>query len=192
MTDFTGSAIITSAAPLAVVGKAGCYAGICATPPATPSSNGYVQTAFMGESDGASKLALPFIRWSNDTEYYTSTNKGAKQRCSIAIQNLQTTDSSVKVEYYGKNGGTPLKTITMTIKALSKGNTDPSAAEALEDHYLQDTGMITNSFGYYEDGSFGGSVIVKANTTNPSDKYIAIARCGHPAYGEDYNAVHIP
>jgi len=60
----------------------------------------------------------------------------------------------VDVLYYGKAGGSPLKTHTITISRLSKGSSDPYAAQALEDYNLQNTGMITYSFGYYEDGSF--------------------------------------
>ncbi len=43
---------------------------------------------------------------------------------------------------------------------------------------------------YY--GSVGGSVIIKPNTTHPTHQYIVLVRCGHPGYGEDYNAVYIP
>jgi hypothetical protein len=196
MTGFSGSAKIAHVGtplgvPLAVVGKADCYTGV-AQQGCNASSYTYVHTAFLGEANGASRLALPYVRWANDTEYYTSTNKGAKQRCSIAIQNLQVSPSTVDVLYYGKDGGSPLKTHTITISPFSKGNSDPYTAGALEDRYLDGTGMLSLSFGYYTNGSVGGSVIIKANSTNPNDKYIAVARCNHPGYGEDYNAVHIP
>jgi hypothetical protein len=191
MDHFTGSAKITSTgAPLAVVGKAGCYDGVANEGCNDPThAFDFVRTAFLGEADGASKLALPFIRWANNDQYNAIDNNGQYQRCSIAIQNLQTVTSTVNVEYYGKNGGSPLRIYNIVISPSSKGNSDPTIAPATLGPL---GGMITDTFGYYPGGSFGGAVIVKANAANPTHKYVAIARCGHPGYGEDYNAVHIP
>lgn len=181
MANFTGSAKITSTgAPIVAIGKAQGQTG---AGPATAD----VFTAFMGEPQGASKLALPFIRWANDANYNNPANTGGKQRAYIAIQNLESTPIKVNVKYYGKAGGAPLATQQLTIQGLSKGNSDASSAGA-----LGLAGMNPGEFGYYTDGTFGGSVLIEADASNPNAKFIAIARVQHPGYGEDYNAVPVP
>lgn len=181
MANFTGSAKITSTgAPIVAIGKAQGQTG---AGPATAD----VFTAFMGEPQGASKLALPFIRWANDANYNNPANAGGKQRAYIAIQNLESTPIKVNVKYYGKAGGAPLATQQLTIQGLSKGNSDASSAGA-----LGLAGMVPGEFGYYTDGTFGGSVLIEADASNPNAKFIAIARVQHPGYGEDYNAVPVP
>jgi len=184
MGNFTGSATITSVgAPIAVIGKAQCSvaAGKCAADKVD------VFTAFMGEPQGSSKLALPFIRWANDANYNAATNLGGKQRAFIAIQNLEATSVVVNVEYYDKVG-TLCGTDTLTIPAFSKGNSDPHVPAGV----LGCGTMNTGEFGYYTDGSFGGSVLIKAGAANPTAKLIAIVRVQNPGAGEDYNAVVAP
>lgn len=183
MNDFTGSAVVTSTVtPIAVIGKAQCTDfGTCT------SSYVDVFTAFLGEPAGASKLAAPFIRYANDADYFAASNNGGRQRSFIAIQNLESTSITVKVEYYGKSGGSPIATHTLVIAPQSKANSDAKTAGALGQQ-----GMKSGSFGYYTDGTFGGSVLIKADGSNPSAKFIAIVRCNHPGSGEDYNAVAVP
>ena len=181
MSGFTGSAVITSSgSPIVVIGKAQCSQGACS------SDKVDVFTAFLGESEGHSKLAMPFIRWANDTNYNSSSNTGGKQRAFIAIQNLESTAKKVNVEYYDKNGN-KVATETLTINGFSKGNSSAKSAGALGKF-----GMVSGEFGYYTDGSFGGSVIVKAHADNPSAEFIALVRVQHPRAGEDYNAVPVP
>lgn len=184
MVGFTGSAVIQSTgAPIAVIGKAQC-----STAPGTcPAAQLDVFTAFMGERAGASKLAMPFIRWANNTDFNAASNLGGRQRAFIAIQNLETSTITVNVKYYGKAGGAPLATQTLTIPGLAKANSDASAAGA-----LGLGGMSAGSFGYYPDSTFGGSVIVEAAPANPTAKFIAVVRVQHPGAGEDYNAVPAP
>jgi hypothetical protein len=74
--SFNGSATITSTgAPIVAIGKV-----YSASYPA-------LGTAFVGASAGASKLAAPYVRW---TETRFDTNAGNRQRAFIAIQNVGT------------------------------------------------------------------------------------------------------
>jgi hypothetical protein len=181
MASFTGSAKITSTgAPIVALGKAQAQVGAGA-------ATADVFTIFMGEPQGASKLALPFVRWANDTNFNAPTNMGGKQRAFLAIQNLETTTIKVNVKYFGKAGGAPIATEQLTIPGLSKGSSNASTAGA-----LGAAGMNAGEFGYYTDGSFGGAVTIEADATNPTAKFIAIARVQHPGAGEDYNAVPVP
>lgn len=182
MTGFTGSAVVTTSdltSQIVAIGKAQAMDN----PPADKAD---VFTIFLGESEGSSKLALPFIRWANDTHFNASTNYGGYQRAFIAIQNLETTTSLVNVKYFDKNGGL-VATHMLSIPGNSKANSDASVAGALGKN-----GMVAGEFGYYIDGSFGGGVIIEAHPDNPTAKLIAIARVQHPGAGEDYNAVPIP
>jgi len=183
MSNFTGSAVITSVgAPIAVIGKAQCSVA----PGTCPADKVDVFTAFLGEAQGSSKLAMPFIRWASDTNFNSPTNTGGKQRAFIAIQNLESTTIKVNVKYYDKAGNL-VATHPLTISPFSKGNSDANVAGALGQF-----GMNPGEFGYYTDGSFGGSVIAEADASNPTAKFIAIVRVQHPGAGEDYNAVPVP
>jgi hypothetical protein len=179
MAGFTGAAVITSqGAAIAAIGKAqnSTAAGSAGTAD--------VLTAFLGAKEGASKLALPFVRWASDARFAAST--GGQQRTFIAIQNLESSEVKVDVEYYNSSG-TLVATHPLTIAANSKGNSDAKTAGA-----LGKGGMNADEFGYYPGNKFGGAVIVRANAANPNAKLIAIARVQHPGAGEDYNAVPIP
>lgn len=178
MASFTGSAAIeSSGAPVAVLGRAqnSINAGTTGTQD--------VFTAFLGESAGTSKRAFPFVRWANDTRYAAST--GGQQRAFIAVQSMSTGTNVFDVKYYDKNGGL-IATHPLTIAQYAKGNSDPNAANALGQN-----GMNTGEFGYYTDGTFGGAVVVEANSANPTAQFIAIIRVQNPGAGEDYNAVPI-
>jgi hypothetical protein len=181
MSDFTGSAVITTAAAeqrIVAIGKAQAMQGAGA-------GTFDVFTAFMGEPAGASKLALPFVRWASDANFTNPSNMGGKQRTYIAIQNLGSAEAMVDVKYNDKNGAT-IATQTLTIAGFAKGNSDANAAGA-----LGQGGMNEGEFGYYTDGSFGGAVVIEANAANPTAQFIAIARVQHPGAGEDYNAVPV-
>lgn len=179
MSGFTGSATIeSSGAPIVAIGKAqnSINAGTTATAD--------VFTGFLGERQGASELALPFVRWSNDANFNAASNVGGKQRTFIAIQNLGASTASVVAEYYDKNG-VKVGEQVLSIPGFSKGNTDANSAGA-----LGQSGMNPGEFGYYTDGSFGGSVTIRAQTAGAT--FIAIARVQHPGAGEDYNAIPVP
>ncbi len=174
--NFTGSAVVTSTGnKIVVVGKAqnSINAGTTGTQD--------VFTAFLGERNGATTLALPFVRWANNTEYNAASNVGGKQRAFIAIQNLGASTISVSCDYVDKNGVT-VATDTLSIPASSKGNTNADLAGA-----LGASGMLTGSFGYYTDGTSGGGVICSS-----SGSFIAISRVQNPGAGEDVNAARVP
>lgn len=181
MTGFTGSAVIVaedSTSTLVAIGKA---------QPMTPAPAAQKDffTIFNGAPAGSSKIALPFVRWANDSRFNSPTNYGGFQRSYLAIQNLESTAAKVNVKYYDKNGGL-VATQTLTIPGFAKANSDASVADALGKN-----GMNDGEFGYYTDGSFGGGVIIEAHPDNPTAEFIAIARVQHPGAGEDYNGMPI-
>ena len=184
MTNFTGSAVVSSGGQnLVVLGKAQCSS------PAGCADSRYtdVFTIFMGEKQGASKLALPFVRWAADARFSAATNLGSYQRSYLAIQNLEATETVVDVKYFDKVG-TLCGTHTLTIPAKSKG----TSRAPLATNALGCGSMNPDEFGYYTDGTFGGSVLIEAAAANPNAKLIAIARVQNPGAGEDYNAVPVP
>jgi hypothetical protein len=183
MAGFTGSAVIVSTgAPIAVIGKAQ-YSPVSAQPDKL-----YVFTAFMGQSAGTSKMALPFVRWANDADFNAASNVGGKQRTYIAIQNLESTSIKVTVTFKDKTGVTVPANAgganpqTITIPAFAKANTNANTALVLG---------TTGQFGYYTDGTFGGGAVIEAHTDNPTAKFIAIVRAQNPGAGEDYNSMPI-
>jgi hypothetical protein len=88
---FSGAATITSSAgDIIAIGKV--------YKPGAPST---YSTAFMGESRGSNRVALPYVRYTSDANY----NAGTRQRAFLAIQNVgANTVSNVKVKYLNKNG----------------------------------------------------------------------------------------
>jgi len=180
MSNFTGSAVVTSVGnPVVVMGKAQNSIN------AGSADKEDVLTAFLGEPGGGSKRAISFVRWANDAEFNDPANNGAKQRTYIAIQNLGDSTAIINAKYYDKNG-VLVATHPLTIAASSKGNTDANMASA-----LGAAGMRPGSFGYYTDNSTGGAVILEADASNPTAKFIAISRVQHPGAGEDANALPV-
>jgi hypothetical protein len=182
MSNFTGSAVIdvtAGSAPIVAIGKAqnSINAGGAGTAD--------VLTAFLGQAEGYSKLALPFVRWASDADYNAASNNGGKQRTFIAVQSLESSQIKVNANYNDKDGNT-IKTEVLTIAANSKGNTNASKAGA-----LGQGGMLPDSFGYYPNNAFGGGVILEAHPDNPNAKFIAIARVQNPGAGEDNNAIPV-
>lgn len=177
---FTGSAVIESVGgEIVAVGKAQASAS-------AKADTKNVFAIFMGENAGATKMALPFVRWANDANYTAKDNVGGKQRAYIAVQNLSGADAKFNAFYYDKNGDL-VATHVLDIPADAKQNTNASLAGALGQN-----GMVAGEFGYYTDGTFGGAVIIEAHADNPTATFIAIARVQHPGAGEDYNAVAVP
>lgn len=179
MSGFTGSAVITTTDPasrIVALGKA-------QTQMSEPDYTYNLFTIFNGEYRGYSKLAFPYVRWANDTRFNSSSNMGNYQRTYIAIQNLESTAAKVNVIYYGKDGQV-LATHVLNIPAMSKANTSAYLAGA-----LGKGGMNSGEFGYYPDGSFGGSAILEAHPDNPGASFIAVVRVQHPGWGEDYNGI---
>ena len=133
-TGFLGSAVIeATGGNIVAVGKV---------------YGGGLFTAFLGFNDGASKVALPYIRYTQ-----TGWTNGTRQRSFIAIQNVGTSDLSagdVTVKYYDKNGALVGTHTLGAIPVGGKVNSNPS-----------NIGSAGNEFGYYSDGTFGGSAIVE-------------------------------
>lgn len=169
---FSGAAKITSTgAPIVVIGKVG-------------GAGRY--TAFLGETSGSAKLALPYVRWSN-----TKFASGQYQRAYIAIQNTGASEATnVKVHYLNKLGTeVGLHTIA-SIPASGKANSDASKATLVGSAQP----VELSEFGNPEanpGGGFGGSVIIEAS----GSQLISIVRISSQTSGgvvsEDYNATAI-
>jgi len=175
--NFTGSATIDSAgADIVVIGKAF----------AQPAIPGF-ETAFLGEVGGVAKLALPYVRWTNDASF----SAGSGQRTFIAIQNVGTTPATgVSVRYLDKTGAV---VGTETIASIAPGGKDNSTPiEATGDlAKLTEFGNPASNPG----GGFGGAVIIEST----GGQLIAVARVASrtgPAgvgvlVAEDYNGIPV-
>lgn len=137
-----------------------------------------LSTAYIGFSGGSQNIALPYVRWTNQTDFYA----GSGQRVNIAIQNVGSSDvtGAVKVKYVDKDGvvvGT--HTINTDLKPGDKANSNATAA-GLSD------------FGYYGGGVYGGGAIIEGPS---GSELAAIARVATyvtstgEVVGEDYNGM---
>jgi hypothetical protein len=138
---------------------------------------GGLSTAFLGFNNGAAKVALPYVRWTTDHWF-----DGTRQRAYIAIQNVgaNLAAGAVTVKYYDKTG-TLVGTDTLgAIAAGGKVNSNAGNVGAAE-------------FGYYADGTFGGSAVVEG----PAGAELAVivrvqSRVGASSVAEDYSGIAIP
>ncbi|MBS3945675.1 MAG: hypothetical protein KGZ42_09280 [Melioribacter sp.] len=141
---------------------------------------GGLSTAFLGFTDGAPKIALPYVRYTQ-----SQWTNGVRQRAFIAIQNVGTTNlatGQVTVKYYGKDG---VLIGTHTLGAIAAGAKVNSNASNI--------GTAGNEFGYYTDGSFGGSAIIQGPV---GSKLAAVVRVqtyvsASVSAGEDYTGIPI-
>ena len=145
-----------------------------------------VGTAAPGVSAGSAKLALPYVRWANDAGIASG-----RQRTSIAIQNVgrALAAGEVTVTYYDKNGAVVGTHSLGALPTNEKLNSNPTNATAAA---TPPSGATLGNFGYYDDGTFGGSVVIQG----PADsQLVAVARIQSftgPGAGEDYNGIPIP
>jgi hypothetical protein len=169
---FSGAATITSTgAPIVVIGKVG-------------GSGRY--TAFLGETSGAAKLALPYVRWS-ETKFST----GQYQRGAIAIQNIGgAAVNGVSVRYLNKNGQVVGTHTIASIPAGEKSNSNAMMATATNPGTQE-----LSEFGNPEanpGGGFGGSVIVEGPS---GSQLVAIVRISSQTaagiVAEDYNGTPV-
>ncbi|MGQ9481493.1 MAG: CARDB domain-containing protein [Chloroflexus sp.] len=174
--NFSGSATITSSgAPIVAIGK------VFSENPAYAA----LATAFVGASAGASKLAAPYVRW---TESRFDINPGNRQRAYIAIQNVGSEASgTITVKYYDLNGNLIGTHTINSINPGQKANSTPVAAEGNKDDLKE--------FGYK--GGYGGSATIECAGTGC--QIVAVVRIASAnsatntadIVAEDYNAIPI-
>lgn len=144
-------------------------------------SQGILTTAFAGSSVGSSSLALPYVRWATTSNYQTGNDRG--QRAFIAIQNVGTdVVNGIQVLYKDKDGNTVCTHDLAPLGAGRKANS--SVGDNCSDE-LENAG-----FGYYSDGSFGGSVLVQGPD---GSQLLAVATIqsffNNRVVAEDYNGI---
>jgi hypothetical protein len=173
---YSGAATITSSSqPIAAVGKNNQTSG----PPTQPRYS----TAFLAQASGASRLAVPYIRWS-------PSSPGTDFRSLIAIQNLGANIpvGQLTVRYYAPSG-TLVNTCT-SAAALAPGqkaNSNVAAAFAGGVDFNCTTVQPSNGASY----SFTGSAVIEGPA---GANLIAIIRNTTPAastqiHTEDFNAI---
>ena len=171
---YNGAATITSSSqPIAAVGKNNQTSG---TQPR-------YSTAFLAQASGASRLAVPYIRWS-------PSSPGTDFRSSIAIQNLGAIipAGQLIVRYYAPDG-TLVNTCT-SVAALATGqkaNSNVAAAFAGGTNFNCTTTQSDDGASY----SFTGSAVIEGPA---GANLIAIIRNTTPAastqiHTEDFNAI---
>lgn len=163
---FLGSAIVEATGNIVAVGKV---------------YGGGLYSAFLGFTSGASRVALPYIRYTQ-----SGWTNGTRQRAFIAIQNVGTSDlpaGAVSVKYYDKNGrlvGTHL------LGAISMGGKVNSDASKI--------GTEGYEFGYYPDGTYGGAAVVEGPPGSQLAVVVRVQTYISPTEtaGEDYTGIPIP
>lgn len=176
---FNGSAVISSTgAPIVAIGKASANTTLA------PSYG----TAFVGVSNGAQKLAAPYVRW---TQTRFDTAQGFRLRANIAIQNVGSVSSGpITVKYYDLTG-TLIGTHSLaSMEPGQKANTNPFLA-TLAPGQTRDK---LDEFGYV--GGFGGSATIEcANTGCQIVAVVRVSAANSATPGdivaEDYNAIPI-
>ncbi len=149
--------------------------------PASVMAFGYIKGnvlagSFTGQAFGSNRLAVPFANYS--TSYFTN---GQRHRTVISVMNLGASLASgtVKVLYYDKTGKL---SGTHTLGTLASGaKVDSTAALA----------KAGAEFGYYSDGSSGGSAIIQgpAGANLMAVAFIKTTIASSKFSGELYNAI---
>lgn len=122
------------------------------------------------ENEGAgARFSLPYVRCS------TQGFANSRPTTNIAIENLASTATRVRVTYFNAHGtpATP-QPQELTIAAHGKANTSPCA-------------LGLDEFGY---SPFGGSAIIEGETG--SDRLGVVVRAGGPTAAEEYTGIPIP
>ena len=170
--NYSGAATLTSGQPIVVIAKAF----------AAPSFS----TAFLGEAQGASKLALPYVRYTSNANFAT----GTRQRAFIAIQNVGTsTVNNVTVSYRDKLGNVIGTHTIPSIAPGAKANSNATLATGDSAKLLEFGNPEANP-----GGGFGGGAVIEGPT---GSQLIAVVRIQtfDPNTGasvaEDYNGIPI-
>ncbi len=172
-TGFSGSATITSSATdIVVIGKV---------------AGAGVSSAFLGETSGNSKLALPYVRWSE-----TGYENGSRQRTFIAIQNVGTsTVNNIQVKYLNKNGEVVGIHTIASLEPGKKANSWATMATLQAGHTQQEL----NEFGTPEGnpgGGYGGAVLIEGPTGSQLAAVARVAsKIGGSLVAEDYNGIPV-
>ncbi|MEM2795087.1 MAG: hypothetical protein QXY49_04450 [Thermofilaceae archaeon] len=163
----SGSAVIESTgAPIIAIGKI--------------SANNGLATAFIGQSTGYKKVALPYVRW--------AANPAQDFRAYIAIMNVgDDKATNIVAKYYDGNGNLVathrVAGADNPLGVFIKRNSDPYTAGALNPTY--------GDFGFHPPG---GAVEIESD--QPVVVVVRLARNVNLApvtmFGEDYNGVPIP
>jgi hypothetical protein len=147
-----------------------------------------ISAAFLGEASGSEKLALPYVRWTNDASY----NAGSVQRSYIAIQNIGgSAVSGVEVQYLNKNGDVVGTQVLGSMASGAKLNSNASLATVASGQAataLTEFGTPAGNPG----GGYGGAVIVKGPAGSQLVAVVRVtSKVGAATVGEDYNAIPI-
>jgi len=166
-TGIAGSAVIrsTNAMPLVAMGKI--------------AGGGLSATAFLGQSEGFTKVAAPYIRWKADPT--------TGERSYVAVMNVGGADATdVVVNYYDNTGSLAashtLATGADPMPQFIKANSNPDTAGALDG---------SGNFGV---DPYGGAIEVVSD--QPVIVVVRVARAvrlpGYTLLAEDYNGVSVP
>lgn len=162
-----GSGNANASAPLVAIGKI---------------IGGGVTSSSPGVASGASRLALPYVRFASAARFATG-----QQRASIAIQNIggDLAAGAVTVTYLDKNGAVVGTHTLGAIPANAKANSNPTLATAAA---TPPSGATLGDFGYYADGTFGGSAVIQGPA---GSQLVAVVRIISNGAGEDYNGIPV-
>jgi hypothetical protein len=143
------------------------------------AGGGLSPTAFLGQSEGFTKVAAPYIRWIVDPT--------AGERANIAIMNVGAGDATnVVVNYYDASGALAgsetLASATSPLAQFIKANSNPESAGALD---------LNGNFGI---NPYGGAIEVQSD--QPVVVVVRVAKvvsfAGYTKFAEDYNGVSVP
>jgi len=156
-----GSAVITStnSVPLIAMGKI-----------KGEGSPAMTETAFVGQSAGATKVAAPYIRWKTDPT--------AGERAYVSVMNVGATDATnIVVNYYDANGN-----LAATANLATSSNPLPRFIKANTNWGLHGTG---GDFGV---NPYGGAIEVTSD--QPVIVVVRVQKTvGSDVLAEDYNGV---
>lgn len=165
---YNGAATIESTQPIIAIGKI---------------SGGGLSTAFVGISTGASKVALPYVRWANPTNF----NNGTKQRTNITIQNVGGStilSGTVTVKYYDATGLLVITHVIATDLAPgAKANSNANATHPTDTTF--EFGFTPSGGSAIVEGPGGSQLAVVARVSS----VITLSPSDTPA--EDYNGIPV-
>lgn len=136
------------------------------------------QTAFIGSAGGSSRIALPYVRWTE-----AGWTNGTRERAFLAIQNTGTTATNITVTYRDRDG--------VPVATQQFNNVAPGAKVNSNAHSATPP---QNEFGYYNDGGFGGGAIIEGGAGSSLTAIVRVQRY-NPATGfqggEDYSGIGV-